>query len=294
MGKALKLVNKLKRRQKHLKNQGAGFDRKDKMDQGEERMARSQKAYGAMLRPQRRLDRNLGQDMVGHEPKISKKNKISTVERYDFGGSDYGIRLTMAAGLIADMKLALGDVVRFLNGNLKGQYLKVEAIPDSTHLRLEDNTDFVVPPAAETSEIETAGLSGVALDGKYFTIHSANDATAYYVWFDMDGNFFDPMVPAHTGIVVSYLSSHTDAQIAGILASVLEGHADFTASANGTLVTVSNVATGPATNTADGSGPGATLYSFSTTVQGTAGSQVWSESDKVARFQPSDVKGSYR
>lgn len=161
MGKALKLVNKLNRRKKYLKAKGAGFDRKDKMDQAEERMARSEKAYGALLRPQRRGDRNFGRDFIAYEPKISKKEKILTVERFDFdlgAGTDYGIRLTMATGIIADMKIIVGDVVRFLNGSLKGQYLKVVAIPDSTHLRLEDVATF---GSSESDKIARFQLSDV-------------------------------------------------------------------------------------------------------------------------------------
>lgn len=161
MGKALKLVNKLNRRKKYFKTKVKGFDRSDKMDQAEEKMARSKKAYGAMLRPQRRADRNFGKDMIAYEPKLSKKEKILTIERFDFdpgAGTDYGMKLTMAAGIIADMKLAIGDVVRFLNGSLKGQYLKVVAIPSSTEIRLEDVASF---GASESNKIARFQLSDV-------------------------------------------------------------------------------------------------------------------------------------
>jgi hypothetical protein len=158
MGKALKLVKKIKQRQKYLKLKGGGFDRKDKMDQSEERMARSEKAYSALLRPQRRLDRNFGINFVADEPKISKKEKIATIERFDFGVSDFGIRLTLDAGLIADMHLAVGDVVRFLNGDLKGMYLKVVAIPDSTHIRLEDVASYVGPESDKIARFQPSDV----------------------------------------------------------------------------------------------------------------------------------------
>lgn len=163
MGKALKLVNKLNRRRKYFKTKGGGFDRKDKIDQAEERMARSHKAYSALLRPQRRLDKNLGKDMVAYEPKISKKEKITTIERFDFdpgAGTDYGIRLTMAAGVIADMHLAVGDVVRFLNGSLKGKYLAVVSIPDSTHVRLEDVASFGGPESNKIARFQLSDVKG--------------------------------------------------------------------------------------------------------------------------------------
>lgn len=163
MGKALKLVNKLNRRRKYFKTKGAGFDRKDKMDQAEEKMARSSKAYSALLRPQRRGDKNFGIDFISYEPKISKKEKIATLERYDFdagAGTDYGIRLTMAAGIIQDMHLAVGDVVRFLSGPLKGKYLKVVAIPDSTHIRLEDVASLVGSTSNVIARFQLSDVKG--------------------------------------------------------------------------------------------------------------------------------------
>lgn len=163
MGKALKLVNKLQRRRKYFKTRGAGFDRKDKMDQAEEKMARSNKAYSALIRPQRRADRNFGIDMIQYEPKISQKEKVSTVERYDFdagAGTDYGLRLTLPAGVIENMHLAVGDVVRFLNGDLKGQYLKVVAIPDSTHVRLEDVASYSGPESDIIARFQLSDVKG--------------------------------------------------------------------------------------------------------------------------------------
>lgn len=163
MGKALKLVNKLNRRRKYFKTKGAGFDRKDKIDQAEERMSRSAKAYKTMLRPQRRGDRSFGKDFISYEPKISKKEKIASLQRYDFdpgAGTDYGVRLTMAAGLIADMKLIAGDVVRFLNGPLKGKYLKVVAIVDSTHVRLEDEPSLAVTATNVIARFQLSDVKG--------------------------------------------------------------------------------------------------------------------------------------
>jgi hypothetical protein len=143
MGKALKLVNKLNRRAKNVKAKAGGFDRYDKMSRNEEVMARSQKAYQLERKVQRRLDRNLGIDMLRYEPKVSKRMKASTLERHDYDGmGDYGMRITMAAGLLDDIGLRPGDIVRILHGSLKGSYLKVVEITDATHARLEDVASF--------------------------------------------------------------------------------------------------------------------------------------------------------
>jgi hypothetical protein len=145
MGKALKLVNKLNRRAKNVKSKAGGFDRYDKVSRSEETMAKSPKAYQLERKIQRRLDRNLGIDMLRYEPKVSKRMKATTLDRFDFDpgvGTDFGMRITMAAGLIADIGLRPGDIVRILKGSLKGRYLKVVAIVDSTHARLEDVSTF--------------------------------------------------------------------------------------------------------------------------------------------------------
>lgn len=63
MGKALKLVNKLKRRKKSL-NENKGFRRQDKIDKMDETLNASPAAQKAMRHVMRRLDRNFGQQMV--------------------------------------------------------------------------------------------------------------------------------------------------------------------------------------------------------------------------------------
>jgi hypothetical protein len=143
MGKALKLVNKINRRAKNVKAHATQeFDRFDKMSRGEETMARSPKAYQLERKIQRRLDRSFGIDMIRYEPKVSKRMKATSLERFDFGVLDFGMKLTMAAGLIADIGLQPGDIVRVLSGSAKAKYLKVTAIISSTVARLEDIPTF--------------------------------------------------------------------------------------------------------------------------------------------------------
>lgn len=147
MGKARALINKLKRREKSIKMDHNGFDRRDKQDKQEEVLAKT-KGYKLMRGIQRRLDKKWGYDSAGHEPMLSKRMKASTIERFDYDAgapTDFGIRLTMAAGLIADAGVQVGDIVKILHGAMKGKELKVVAVTDSTHLRLEDVSSFVGP-----------------------------------------------------------------------------------------------------------------------------------------------------
>jgi hypothetical protein len=148
MDKKLALVNKIKRRRKKIRSDASSFDRINKIDLIEETMANSQKAYSLMRKVARRSDRNFGVDTINHEPQISKRNEVLTVERFDYDpgmGTDFGIRLTMAAGLIGNIGVRPNDIVLILEGDLKGRYLKVVEVTDSTHLRLEDVASYVGP-----------------------------------------------------------------------------------------------------------------------------------------------------
>lgn len=292
MGKARALVNRLKRREKKVRNDADGFDRINKMNREEETMANSPKAYQLMRKVARRSDRNFGIDSINHEPKISKRENILTVERFDYDagpGTDYGVRLTMAAGLIADIGAQPGDVVFFLEGNLKGEYLKVIAVTDSTHLRLEDSTKESDPGKAEKTQVQCVADVASSLNNTYFTLHSAADATAYYVWYNVGGAGVDP-APGGTGIMVAIAANASALTVAAATAAAVDASADFVAATDQSKVIVTNAAVGTATDAAD---TGSTGFTITVLVQGSAASATLSESNIVARFQLSDVKGKY-
>ncbi len=113
---------------------------------------------------------------------------------------------------------------------------------------------FDIDDIPEISAI-ACGTGASLTTGDYFTINSANDATSYYVWYNVDGGLGDP-APGGTGIPVVVGSGDTDIQIADatVLAINTLAAADFTAdNAGGTLntITVTNDATGPSTDAAD-------------------------------------------
>jgi hypothetical protein len=289
MGKKLALVNKLKRREKQVRNAADGFDTYNKMDKSEETRAKSPKAQQLARKIQRRLDRNFGVDAIGQEPKLSKRNNCATVERFDYGGSDFGIRVTMAAGLIADMGVRPNDIVMFLEGDLKGYFLKVIAVTDSTHLRLEDSQALNFAGETEVTQVQTVADVASSLDGTYFLLKSAGDAISYYVWIDVDAGGNDP-APGGTGIQVS-ISADDDAEtVAAAVASAIDAEADFSASAADDTVTISNATVGDTTDAADAD----TGFAISVLFQGEDADPTVSESNIIARFQLSDVKSSYK
>lgn len=157
MGKARALVNKLKRRQKSVKMDHNGYDRRDKQDQSEEILFKT-KGYKVMRAIQRKLDKKFGVDAIAQEPMLAKRLNLAAVERLDYGSSDFGIHVTLAAGLIAAVGIQVNDIIKFIEGELKGKELKVVALTDATNLRLEDVATYVGP---ETNIICRAQLSAV-------------------------------------------------------------------------------------------------------------------------------------
>lgn len=288
MGKARALINKMKRRQKSVRMDHNGFDRRDKQDQSEEILFKS-KGFKSMRGVQRRLDKKLGLDSVAHEPMLAKRVNASTVARFDFGVSDFGTRVTLASGLISAIGIRPNDIVKFLEGALKGQYLKVVSIPDSTHLRLEDASALNYAGTKEKTKITCIADVAGSLNSKYFLIKSAANATSYYVWLNVGGAGVDP-APGGTGIMVAVATNASASAVATAVAAALEANMDFTASAVGADVTNENVAVGIATDAADVNAG----FSISVLTQGTAANPTVSESNIIVRCQLSDVKKSYK
>lgn len=144
MARQMKLVNKLSRREKDMHmNQRGAYDRRNKL---EEIMQKSLKVLKLLRKPQRRMDRNFGIDAVGKEPMLAYDFKAATLERFDYDAgapTDYGMRITFSSSAIREASgVAVGDIVEIREGSLKGVHLKVVAVTDSTHIRMEDVASF--------------------------------------------------------------------------------------------------------------------------------------------------------
>ena len=116
-------------------------------------------------------------------------------------------------------------------------------------------------PAVSTTGTTTTGVSQVidvttvaditnSLAGTYFTVNSANDATSYYVWYNVSGNGIDPAIAGKTGIRVNITTNDTAPTIATITAAAISAQAsiDFTTSVATNDITITNTLNGPATN----------------------------------------------
>jgi hypothetical protein len=140
--KSLSLVQKLSRKAKLVKKAASAFGHVDKVDLSEEVMAASPAAYKLLIKVQRKHDRSFGIDFISKEPAIAFKLNSTSLERFDYGVSDFGMKATFPAGLIEATRIRVGDVVEVLEGSAKGKMLKVVANSSSTTLRLEDISSF--------------------------------------------------------------------------------------------------------------------------------------------------------
>ena len=106
--------------------------------------------------------------------------------------------------------------------------------------------------AAEISTINTTGGFAGIVGGEYFVIYTTNDATGYYVWFDVTGTDTDPAPPGLTGIEVDWTvdSVTTDGTLAIAIGARLDAVDPLfgTPVVVGNLVTVTLTTTGPTTD----------------------------------------------
>jgi len=141
------LIDKLFRRERYIKTNarpkahGAAKDTYDSVFLQPDTLDESNKVERLMRHVVRRLQRAFSQSPEAHKPFFDSRQKVS-VARVVYG-LGHAIQLTMANSAIIEHEGFLpGDVVIFLNGQLKGQNLLVVNVPDSTHLLLEDFASY--------------------------------------------------------------------------------------------------------------------------------------------------------
>lgn len=109
-----------------------------------------------------------------------------------------------------------------------------------------------------------ADVSG-SLNNTYFYINTANNGTAYYVWFNVSGTGVDPAIPGKTGVVVAITTDDAAATVGAALASALDALSGFIATGT-TTVTVTNDVAGGFTPASDVD----TTFTFGVTTGGTS------------------------
>lgn len=127
-----------------------------------------------------------------------------------------------------------------------------------------NNTYTFVLGAAQVEYITAVHDVSNSLNGTYFTLNSANNATGYYVWYKTSGGSnSDPAPAGKTGIKVYIPTGATAAQIANNTINAISGVVtDFnSAIVTGAQFSVTNTNVGITTAAADGTVP--TGFTFS-------------------------------
>ncbi len=124
--------------------------------------------------------------------------------------------------------------------------------------------------AERSTVVCSADISG-SLNDKYFLLNSANDATEYYVWYNVAAGGTDPALAGKTGIEVAISTNANANAVATATQAAInaDAGADFTATDLSGTVTITNDTGGATTSIADAVSPNGTGFTFAVTRQGT-------------------------
>lgn len=147
MSKAQKTIQKLKRKERKVREKPKSWEQIKKV---QDVLQSTPVAFKLMRGIERRMDGEFGTQVAGAEPPLEYKCLALTVARFDFdpgAGTDFGIRLTMSAGVQAGTGVRPGDWVEIRESSsaLHGRMLQVVSLPDATHIRLDDVATYVGP-----------------------------------------------------------------------------------------------------------------------------------------------------
>lgn len=140
------------------------------------------------------------------------------------------LQLLSVADMIAQYTLGNTPTVTITNGTTTNTYTFVTGVQEVTNI---------------TCVADVAN----SLNGKYFSINSANDQEQFYVWFDTNGSGVDPAIANKTGIKV-YLSTGDVANTVALkITNTLNSYVDQFSVTNSTnTITITNINYGSSTD----------------------------------------------
>jgi hypothetical protein len=295
MGIGLKLINKLTRRTKKVRESIRSFRQYDKTYKDPQILAESPRVFELMRKAERRMDRAFGVDGVAVVPKLNEAYVATSLGRHDYGVGDYGTQLILPAnleGYTASGVLA-GDYVEVTQdgSKAKGQYLKVVTVTDSTHLRLTDYPTFALAAVAEVTSVTTVADSAGSLNNTYWYL--SDTTTDYYVWYNVSAGGTDPAVGGKTGIEVAITTGATDTAVATATKAALDAVSGAWTTAQSTnMLTITDQTAGAANDATDGAVP--TGFTISVVTQGAnANPTPAAETNVGVRLELSETKKSY-
>lgn len=165
-GTGLKLINKLARRTKKIKEHVRGEDRYDQVNLSPKVMQESPRALELMRKAERRMARAMGNFAIARKPVIHTEYVATSVTK---SGSDLVITLKTGEDGYNGIGVQVGDWVEVTQHGSQayGQYLKVTAVTSATVIHVSD-TNFA-GHAVPWSGTETNVTVRIEINGpKYY------------------------------------------------------------------------------------------------------------------------------
>lgn len=97
----------------------------------------------------------------------------------------------------------------------------------------------------------TRGRAASPLNNHYWLLNAADDATQYYVWYNIGGAGIDPALAGKTGIQVTALNGANEYTIANNTLNAIIATSNFTCSLLDNTLLIANALIGPSTNASD-------------------------------------------
>lgn len=135
---------------------------------------------------------------------------------------------------------------------------------NAANIKIEPMNVIFGDDVAQVQKITCVADDSGSLENKYLFIYSALNEKKYHVYFDT-GTGVDPDPGGSTAVKVTILEDATASAVADAVKTALDALDDFSATASGAVVTVTNAANGYATRAHEGDDTG---FNFEVVTQG--------------------------
>lgn len=109
-------------------------------------------------------------------------------------------------------------------------------------IRVTSVVEYAPSDVAQIVTVATVADVNSNLNNKYFHLFSADDATIYTLWLNVGGAGVDPKIPNTTSLEIAIAIGDSANTIATLLSNDIDDSTfvDFSASASGNVVTITN------------------------------------------------------
>jgi len=207
--------------------------KREKVDKRDDVLQDSPGAFGAMRGLRRRQEEDFGQDVF--EVKIEKAwESDADIERVDFGGGDFGLRVTFAQSIQSlDRGFIEGDELQIIEEGSALESYRYEGIEEANsgdvaagRVRVVSDTVLRLPDASPTAAVAAWGFitldaaftGGDLIDGETIVL---DDGTNPAVTFEFDDGLGGGVTPGN--VAVGFVPGDTASDIRDALVTAING-----------------------------------------------------------------------